>query len=112
MRAYRATAEQLKQYEAAREALQSKANDPSATLSVEMCEEMTALSERVTEFRERLGDAHAELDKLWQTAEERGRLYKRMAQKLGLSADESHIACFGKSRCKELLELLRKQEIW
>lgn len=56
--------------------------------------------------------AHAELDKLWQTAEERGRLYKRMAQKLGLSADESHIAYFGKSRCKELLELLRKQEIW
>ena len=50
--------------EAAREALQSKANDPSATLSVEMCEEMTALSESVTEYRERLGDAHAELDKI------------------------------------------------
>ena len=64
VRAYRATAEQLKQYEAAREALQSKANDPSATLSVEMCEEMTALAQRVTEYRERLGDAHAELDKI------------------------------------------------
>jgi hypothetical protein len=55
---------------------------------------------------------HAALDRLWTTPEERSRVYRRTAQKLGLPPDDCHVARFGKSRCEALLELLRKQEIW
>ena len=56
--------------------------------------------------------AHAELDQLWRTTDERNRVYRRLAQRMGMAVDDCHVAKFGKSRCRELLQLLRGQGIW
>ena len=54
--------------------------------------------------------AHAKFDLLWKTAEmTRKEAYKWLQDALRLSKAEAHIAMMGKSKCRELIELLDRR---
>ena len=56
-------------------------------------------------------EAHALLDKLWTTPEQRSRVYRIASTLMDLPPEKCHIAAFGMSQCKQLMEHLRNEQI-
>ena len=56
-------------------------------------------------------EAHALMDELWTTPEQRSRVYRMAAACMDMPLEECHVARFGKARCNELLQHLRNGRI-
>lgn len=55
--------------------------------------------------------AHAELDRLWHTKEERSALYARLSEHLGLPPEYTHIGMFSEATCLKVLDFCYKQGV-
>lgn len=56
---------------------------------------------------------HAKIDPAWRKGgKKRSAVYRRLAQKMGLTSKEAHIGLFNVDQCRRLLGMIERGEFW